>query len=224
MRKVDYVGEKFGRLTVVSRLDNYISPSGTKSSRWKCVCECGQYVQVLGKHLATGDTVSCGCYRNERRKEVKTTHGGSKDRLYRVWLNMIARCYNPQETGYSNYGGRGITLCSEWKNDYSVFRDWALNHGYDPNAARGESTIDRIDVDGNYAPDNCRFTSMREQTNNRRNNRILTYQGEQDSIANWIKRLSLNRAVVYKRIYNGWSTDDAFERPIGARKVVSTHA
>ena len=123
---------------------------------------------VKSGNLRSGHTNSCGCYAKARISETQSTHRESHLRLYNVWANMKARCYNPKSSFYDDYGGRGITVCEEWKNDYAAFRDWAMKNGYDPEAPRGKCTIDRIDVNGNYCPENCRFVDMVCQRHNRR--------------------------------------------------------
>jgi hypothetical protein len=117
--------------------------------------------------LREGSIKSCGCLEKENRLEANTTHGGASTRLYGVWLGIRKRCFNVNEPAYPNYGGRGITVCSEW-NDYSKFREWALKSGYDKNAPRGKCTLDRINVDGNYEPSNCRWVDMKVQRQNQR--------------------------------------------------------
>lgn len=165
----DWTGMVFGRLTVIERSEDYVSPSGRHLVKWRCVCECGNKVEVTACQLSSGKTQSCGCLRNDALIQRVTTHGGSHDRLYRVYHNMINRCYNKNSDDYKYYGGRGIIICDEWLNDYPAFKDWAYNNGYDDKATIGECTIDRIDVDKNYSPDNCRWVDMKIQSQNRRN-------------------------------------------------------
>lgn len=166
---IDHKGERFGRLTVVDRGEDYISPMGEHHVRWICKCDCGNETLVDVCELVTGHTKSCGCWRSDNSKDRMTTHGGRSERLYKVYANMKNRCLNPNSDDYKYYGERGITVCEEWLNNYSAFRDWAYNNGYDPDAKHGDCTIDRIDVDGNYCPENCRWVSMSVQSKNRRN-------------------------------------------------------
>lgn len=138
------------------------------------------------------------------------THGESKTRLYNEWQNMKARCYRKSTKQFYNYGGRGIVVCDEWKNSYEKFRDWALANGYNNNL-----TLDRINVDGNYEPDNCRWITNKDQQNNRRDNRLLTCDGETKTMAEWSEITGIKTRVISNRIdRNGWSVEEAIKLPI----------
>lgn len=170
-RLVDLTGQKFGRLTVIERAGT--SPHG--KATWTCECDCGSMVVVIGNSLLTGNTRSCGCVHNEasaengrNSRDAVRTHGGHKDRLYHVWSDMKRRCENPRFKQFKDYGGRGISVCPEWRNNYEAFREWALLNGYDKTAPVGKCTLDRINVNGNYEPANCRWVDMKAQAQNRR--------------------------------------------------------
>lgn len=162
-RLIDLTGQRFGRLTVVSRAEN----DKNKNPRWLCRCDCGHQTIVLGHLLRNGNTQSCGCLSHEQHsalmKEMNKVHEWTGTRLYRIWGAMKSRCYNPKQRNYKHYGGRGITICDEWLYDFVAFRDWALANGYCE-----DLTIDRIDNDKGYSPDNCRWTTMKEQRLNQR--------------------------------------------------------
>lgn len=160
---IDLSNKRFGRLVVVQRTEN----SKKGEVNWLCKCDCGGIKIAQGNHLREGSTNSCGCLEKENRFEMNKTHGGTYERLYGVWLGIRKRCFNENEHCFHNYGGRGITVCHEW-NDYETFCKWALKSGYDENAPRGKCTIDRIDVNGNYEPLNCRWVDMKVQRHNQR--------------------------------------------------------
>ena len=160
---IDLRNNRFGRLLVIRRDEN----SSSGEPRWFCKCDCGNTKTIQGNHLRHGAIRSCGCLEAENRLKVNKTHGGSDTRLYGVWLGIRKRCFNPNEPAFPNYGGRGITVCNEWES-YSSFRKWAMATGYDPKAKRGKCTIDRINVNGNYEPSNCRWVDMKIQRQNQR--------------------------------------------------------
>ena len=160
----DITGQRFGRYTVLERAGN----DNCRLAMWRCICDCGNERIVRGRDLRSGVIVSCGCYHRELVKDMFTTHNGSRSRLYHVWDGMINRCYRKTSNHYDDYGGRGITVCDEWRNDFQAFYNWAMANGYDENAPRGQCTIDRIDNDKGYSPDNCRWITQKEQQLNKR--------------------------------------------------------
>ena len=205
----DLTGKTFGRLTVLERAEDHISHCGHKEIMWKCRCECGNEVIVRGQSLRSGVTRSCGCLKRELTSERTKVHGRHGERLYYIWCNIIQRCCNKNNQFYHYYGGRGIKICDEWRNDYIAFKEWALSTGYDESAPRGECTIDRIDVDGDYDPDNCRWANAKEQVRNRRNTLKFTYNEEEKSLKEWCEESDLSYDTVYHRLKLGWTFEEA---------------
>lgn len=163
---IDLTGLRFGRLTVIE----YAGANAHRKKAWVCRCDCGNVLTVAGASLKNGNTKSCGCYKRDKLTDRNTTHGGTIDRLYGIWSCMKHRCNTPTYKKYKDYGGRGIRVCEEWENSYEAFKSWAMANGYDETAPFGECTIDRIDVNGNYEPTNCRWVDMKTQNNNMRRN------------------------------------------------------
>ena len=214
----DLTGEKFGMLTVLETADSRVTRGGKKKSRYVCKCDCGTVVTVDGNSLTQGRTKSCGCRRRRNLPERNTTHGGSNDRLYKVWSSIKTRCYNSHCREYKWYGARGIKLCDEWM-DYAAFRDWALSNGYDEAASKWSCTIDRIDVNGNYEPSNCRFITMKGQQNNRRSNTMVTLYGRTQTLQQWCEELGMKHSTVCMRFTKyGMTIEEALTTPVKARR------
>lgn len=212
--KEDITGQKFGRLTVIE-----FSHIEKRKTYWKCRCDCGKEIITRADGLKNGHTSSCGCYNKEILQNAthNIKHGFSKKRIYHIWEDMKNRCYAERGEQYCNYGGRGISVCDEWLGEDGAkkFIKWAYANGYDENAQFGECTLDRIDVNGNYEPQNCRWVSAKKQANNTRKNLYISYMGETKTLAEWCEHLGLPYHTIKKRIYSGWNIEDAFLKPIG---------
>ncbi len=148
----------------------------------------------------------------------RTYRARDNHRLHGIWSHMIERCEKPTDNAYPRYGGRGITICREWRNDFQAFCKWAWENGYDPKLAPMDCTIDRIDNDGNYEPNNCRWISNREQARNRSDNRVLTFNGKTMVLTDWAKLLDMPKSTLRKRLDSGWSVEDALTKPIAKHK------
>ena len=200
----DLTGQRFGRLIVIKRVEN----DKLGKAQWLCQCDCGNKKEVSTQSLKSGKVQSCGCLHKEMLINRLTTHGKTKTRIYRIWSRMKASCSNPNVIGYKNYGGRGITVCCEWRNNFMSFYNWAIANGYSD-----ELTIDRIDVNGNYEPSNCKWSTKKEQANNMRTNKLLTYNGETHGIYEWERIVGLPHNLIGTRIRSGWSVEKAITTP-----------
>lgn len=181
--RINLTGQVFGDLTVIEEC-------GRRHSEilWRCKCSCGNIYEVNGYNLRTGKSNNCGCKTNERISKKNTKHGATNTRLYSIYQNMITRCYNPNSESYSYCGGKGIKICDEWlnKDGFINFQNWSINNGYNDNLS-----IDRINNDKGYKPDNCRWVTMQVQQNNRTNNHMININGECDTMANWARKLDI---------------------------------
>lgn len=193
-------GERFGKLT--AKTIDHIGPAG--HTYWLCECDCGNYTIVRASHLKSGNVASCGCAGGRR------THGKSKSRLYRIWNNMKQRCFNPNSAEYHLYGLRGVSVCKEWLDSFEHFHEWAVANGY-----QDDLSIDRIDNNGPYAPWNCRWATAREQANNTRKTRFITYNGETRSMAEWSRTLGIKQSTLNMRINKyRWSVEEALGKGV----------
>lgn len=201
-------GKRFGRLTVLKF-------SGTDTggrTKWLCRCDCGNEKIIDGYKIRSGNTQSCGCYQAEMRGKSKITHGMTNSRLYSIWCGMKARCTNPKNPEYGQYGGRGIKICSEWQQ-FENFAVWAFSNGYSD-----ELSIDRINVNGNYSPQNCRWATSFEQQNNKQYNHKLTVYGITHTIAEWAQITGLKYDTIERRVNAyGWNDADAVLTPVHCR-------
>ena len=202
------IGTRFGRYTVIG--------GPTKHGRWgmqhvACRCDCGSDRMVRVQALHVEPLPNCGCLRLERHRKRHTTHGESKTRLFNIWTGIVERCYSPSfGPGYAAYGGRGIQMCNAWRDSFVVFRDWALAHGYESSLV-----IDRIDNDGNYEPSNCRWVTIRQNSQNTRRSRHITAFGQTKTVSEWTDdaRCRVRYATLLTRLDNGWAPEDAISRP-----------
>lgn len=214
----DLLGKTFGRLTVISVVPKE-ERKDKKRMYYVCKCSCGNQKVVRRDGLTSGAILSCGCLQKEKALEVNTKHGFHKERLYHVWDGMKQRCSNPNHKEYSKYGGKGISVCSEWANSYPAFREFMLNHGYDPEAPFGECTIDRIDNEGNYCPENCRIITIQEQQHNRETSVFYYLDGKRYTLTQIANNLGIPRGTLQGRLRRGFSIEEAISTPSRTIKV-----
>lgn len=208
---IDLTGMEFGKLTVIEEAEpRRIGKKGVLKKYWRCQCECGNVKEICGDTLRTGKAHSCGCVGVQKFVERSTKHGfaSERPRLYRIWEHMKDRCYNENAKVYKHYGGRGITICDEW-HDFKNFYDWAMTHGYND-----DLTIDRINVNGNYEPGNCRWVDWNVQANNTRRNVIVEIKTEKHTLKQWCDILNMPYGTVSSRRSAGWDNVDALLTPI----------
>lgn len=201
MKAKDLTDQQFGRLNAIRR-KAVIGKDGRSRTAWECVCDCGNLTTVLQDNLVSGKIQSCGCLLNEISHNKNTTHHESSTKLYGVWLSMRRRCDTASVPAYQHYGGRGIRVCDAWDNSYESFRDWALSTGYSDTL-----TLDRIDVNGNYEPSNCRWVDRKCQANNRRTCRYITWRGETHTLMEWCEQLGLSYKKMHQRLTAGWDPE-----------------
>jgi len=209
-KSIDLTGKKIGRLLVIQR-SGY---AGSKHIKWLCECKCGKKVFVSGDSLRQHATQSCGCLCKEQVSKAKTKHGDAKKRLYTIWGLMKRRCDNINCKDYKDYGGRGIKICNEWR-EYLSFKQWALDNGY-----TNDLSIERKNVNGNYEPDNCCWATQKEQQNNKRNNKSITYNGKTQNMCQWAEELGFNYSTVYARMSRGISFEDSISVPLRYSKLL----
>lgn len=209
-RTEDLTGQKFGMLTVIGR-----APNKSNNVRWNCICDCGNETIQSTSHLTSGHTKSCGCFRVRYARESHTIHGCGFDdnRLYRIWKHMKERCSNPNVKCYKRYGGKGVKVCDEWLHDFKAFYDWAMANGYSE-----DLTLDRIDYNGSYSPENCRWATYKQQANNTSRNLVYEYDGRVMTLSQWSEYTGINYMTLMGRIKRGLPLEDVFNPHIRTRE------
>jgi len=200
-RRYDLTGKRFGRLVA-------LHPDKNEKGRrvWKCQCDCGNVSYPLTSNLVLGGTNSCGCLFKEKLLKRITSHGKANTKIYKLWTYMISRCHNPNDTCYDRYGGRGISVCDEWHDFEQFYADMG-------NCPDGMS-IDRIDNDGNYEPDNCRWATIIQQANNKSSNAMIEFNGERMSMMDWSRKLGISYPALRHRRQRGWSVERMLTTPV----------
>lgn len=200
----DLTGKTFGRWTVIARAP---SRGATKKARWYCRCSCGTERDVAGVSLRRGFSKSCGCLH-----KFPLTHGATGSAEYDAWAGINQRCYTPTNNHYNEYGARGITVCERWRQS---FENFYTDMGPKPTK---EHSLDRINNNGPYSPDNCRWATTRQQNRNTRRNVMLTHNGETLCVAEWAERIGINRYRLYSRLKSGWSVERTLSEPLRPRR------
>lgn len=202
-------GRKFGRLKPIKVVGR---DEVSRCVLWKCECECGNKSIVKSSNLLNGNTKSCGCLRKEKGKKLgkeSFKHGKTDTRLYVVWRKMKERCLNSNCKDYKNYGGRGIGICDEWL-EFMPFYKWAVKNGHQKHL-----TLDRINNEGDYKPNNCRFTTRKIQNNNRRDNRIIKFNGKKKTLSEWSDYTGINYKTLVSRLdQSEWSIEKTLTTPV----------
>lgn len=218
MKYKNQIGKKYGKLLILEE-DKNINKRGTY---YKCQCDCGNIKSLLGFNVINGRTKSCGCITKEINKynAPNTKHKLSKTRIYKIWSKMKNRCNNDKYFQYYLYGGRGIKVCEEWSNKkdgFINFYNWAIKNGYEKHLQKfgnKNTTIDRIDVNGNYEPSNCKWSTQKEQSLNKTNNRLIKYNNEEHTISEWAIIKNLTKSTIYHRLERGWSVEKTLTTPL----------
>lgn len=212
----DMIGKRFGKLTVLE----YAGVDNHRCKLFKCLCDCGKETTTRKSRLINGGTQSCGCLVSEVWSKMTYKHGHAThekyNRVYAIWSHMVDRCHNENNPAYQRYGARGITVCDEWREDVDSFIDWANNNGYSD-----DLSLDRKDNDKGYSPDNCRWVDDVTQGNNKRNNVLITHNGETHTAAEWGRILGVDAKLLRMRKSKGWSDERIITEPIhntGKRK------
>jgi hypothetical protein len=205
--RLNLVGQRFSRLTVLEFSHSWFDKKGRpKKAIWKCLCDCGTIKDVVGGGLTSGKTQSCGCLNRENTSKTFKTHGMTGSKEHAIWKAMRQRCINPNDAGYEKYGGRGIAVCERWMESFENF--YADMSDKPP----GKS-LDRIDNEGDYCPENCRWADDIEQANNKRNTVWIPFDGKTLTFTGWSKETGLPRTTIVDRYYKGWSAEKIVTTP-----------
>lgn len=211
MGLVDIKGQKFGMLTVIHRVENR-----NKRVYWKCLCECGNEVEVESYPLRSGHTRSCGCVSNNKNKTRSSTLSGKYKREYRIYYHMLGRCYNPKDTRFERYSQKGITVCDRWLETFDNFIEdmGPCPEGY---------SLDRINNGDNYSPKNCRWADKYTQSRNKDNTRNVMYRGESTPVSELAERHGITNAALTKRLKKGMPIEEALSKPLkkGTKRTVT---
>lgn len=187
----DLTGQRFGRLLVLK----LAGKSNDNHYKWLCQCDCGNTKIIIGRDITSGKTKSCGCFARQLTSIRTLKHNMHGTKIYHIWISIKQRCNNSNNHKYKDYGGRGIKICKGWENDFMSFYNWSINNGY-----KEGLSIDRINNDGNYEPQNCRWVTMKEQANNRRNNHYIVYKSEIHTITEWSRIIGISSSTIQRRI------------------------
>ncbi len=206
----DLTGRTFGRWIVLS----YAGKTGT-TQYWlcRCRCRCGTVRKVQSGDLVAGKSLSCGCFKRERTSQTMRIHGMSDTPEFRTWESMIARCYKPNRHDYPRYGGRRITVCDQWRESFAAFY---ADMGPRPSA---NHSIDRVDNDGPYCPENCRWATRKQQSRNMRSNLLITFQGETLCLTDWAEKLGVSLTALKHRVARGWSNKRTLTQPVRGQAI-----
>ena len=211
MKKLNIIGEKYNKLLVIEEVEKQ-----GKCRMFKCLCDCGKTTIVSMNNMRSCKIVSCGCHKRDQTILRCTTHNQRHTHLYEIWKGIKQRCYNPKHRAYHNWGGRGIKVCDEWKDNFQAFYDWSYASGYTfENHKQDEKrklTLDRIDNDGNYEPSNCRWVTRKVQASNMRHTKLITINGETKCLAEWCRVLNIHRWTYANRIKKGMTPEEALTK------------
>ena len=185
--------KRFGEWSVMS----FVGRNKYRQPIWKCRCSCGTVREIPESNLTRKASTNCGCLKSKNQRKRAYKHGKVNTPLYRSWANMLQRCNNPKNPRFKDYGGRGVAVCEEWK-DFTNFAKWANQNGYIEGL-----TIERVDVDGDYSPENCKWVPLREQSLNKRTTLYVTFNNEKKSLKEWAERFNISYGSLKKRLYQG---------------------